>query len=194
MNLVDVVAVLAVIGYAVGGYRNGALTGALSVGGFLLGAVIGGRLATPISSRLSSGSAQIPIAVIVVVFCALIVQAVGVAVAIRARRRITWRPARAVDQSLGALLSAVGVLIVIWMLALPLASSPFVGLSRAVRESKVVHAVDDLMPGPVRSAYSSLRDLADRDGFPQVFGELQASNIRDVPAPSSGVTRSAAVV
>lgn len=193
MNLVDVIVIVAVIGYAFSGYRNGALIGALSVGGFLLGAVLGGRLAQPISTRLAHGSAQIPVAVLVVVVTALAVQALGVAVAYRLRRRITWRPARAVDQTFGAVLSAVGVLIVVWMLALPLASSPFVGMSRAIRESRVVHGVDDAMPGPVRSAYSSLRNLADRDGFPQVFGELQASHIRDVAPPDSALSGSASV-
>lgn len=193
MNLVDVIVIVAVIGYAFSGYRNGALAGALSVGGFLIGAVIGGRLAHPISTKLAHGSAQIPVAVLVVVFTALVVQALGVAVAFRLRRRLTWRPARALDQTFGAVLSAVGVLIVVWMVALPLASSPFVGVSRAIRESRVIHGVDDVMPGPVRSAYSSLRDLADRDGFPQVFGELQASHIRDVAPPNSALAGSAAV-
>lgn len=193
MNLVDVVVIVAVAGYAFSGYRNGALAGALSVGGFLTGAVIGGRLAGPLSSRLVHGNAQIPVAVLVVVLSVLLVQALGVAVAFRLRRRITWRPARALDRTLGAALSAVGVLVVVWMLALPLASSPFVRMSRAVRESRVVHAVDDAMPGPARAAYSSLRDLADRNGFPQVFGELQASHIRDVAPPNPALAGSAAV-
>ncbi len=193
MNLVDVIVIVAVIGYAFSGYRNGALIGALSVGGFLIGAVLGGRLAQPISTRLAHGSAQIPVAVLVVVFSALAVQALGVAIAYQLRRRLTWRPARAIDQTFGAVLSAVGVLIVVWMLALPLASSPFVGMSRAIRESSVIHGIDDAMPGPVRSAYSSLRDLADRDGFPQVFGELQASHVRDVAPPDSALSGSAVV-
>ena len=193
MNLVDLVVIVAVLAYAFSGYRAGALAGVLSVGGFLLGAVVGGRLAQPISTGLTHGSARIPVAVLVVVATALLVQAVGAAVAYRLRRQLTWRPARALDQTLGAVLSAVGVLIVVWMVALPLASSPFVGLSRAIRESRVVHGVDDAMPGPVRSAYSSLRDLADRDGFPQVFGELQATHIRDVAPPNSALARSAMV-
>ena len=128
------------------------------------------------------------------VFSALVVQAVGVWIAHQVRSRITWRPARAVDATLGAVLSALGVLVVVWMLALPLASSPFVGLSREIRESRVVHGIDDAMPGPVRSAYSSLRELADRDGFPQVFGELQATRIRDVTPPDAALARSGAVV
>jgi S1-C subfamily serine protease len=192
VNVVDVIVIVAVVVYAFSGYRNGAVAGALSVGGFLIGAVVGGRVAGPISSRLAHGTAQIPVAVLIVVACALLVQALGVAVAYRLRRRITWRPARALDQTLGAVLSAVGVLIVVWMLALPLASSPSVRVSRAIRESSVVHAIDGSMPGPVRSAYSSLRDLADREGFPQVFGELQASHIRDVAPPNPAVAGSAA--
>ena len=193
MNAVDVVAILAAIGYGFTGYRNGAVAGALSIGGFLLGAVLGGRLAGPISTRVAHGNGQVPVAIIVVVFSALVVQAAGVWLALRLRSQITWRPARALDSGLGAVLSAVGVLVVVWMLALPLASSPFVGLAREIRESRVVHGVDDAMPGPVRSAYSSLRDLADRDGFPQVFGDLQASHIRTVAPPDSALARSAVV-
>ena len=193
VNLVDVVAIVATISYAFTGYRNGAVAGALSIGGFLLGAVLGGRLAGPISDRFAHGNAQVPVAIVVVMFSALIVQAAGVWLALRLRQRIVWRPARVLDSGLGAVLSAVGVLVVVWMLALPLASSPFVGLAREIRESRVVHGVDDAMPGPFRSAYSSLRDLADRDGFPQVFGELQASHIRNVAPPDTALARSAVV-
>ena len=62
----------------------------------------------------------------------------------RLRGQITWTAARAFDSALGAVFSVLGVLAVAWMVALPLASAPYAQLARSVRESSVVHRLDDV--------------------------------------------------
>ncbi len=193
MNLVDLLIVALAVAYGVAGYRNGALAGALSFGGFIGGALLGAQLATPLGTRLAHGQAQVPVAVVCVLVIALAGQLLGVWIAGRLRSKITWHPARALDSGLGTVLSVVGVLVVSWMLAVPLASSPFPGVSREVRSSAVVHSIDAAMPGPVREVYSSLRQVIDRTGFPEVFGALQPSRILGVDPPDSALARSAAV-
>ena len=194
MNLVDLVVLVAAVGYALTGWRNGALAGLFSIGGFVAGAVIGAQLAHPISAALVGGDGQVVLSLVVLIAVALLGQALGAFVAARLRAQLIWRPARTVDSSLGAVLSVAGVLLVAWMVALPLASVPVPALAREIRESRVIHGVDDVMPAPVRQVYSSLRDsIVEQSGFPAVFGALSPSRILTVPAPNSALGRSAAV-
>jgi S1-C subfamily serine protease len=109
------------------------------------------------------------------------------------RQRITWRHARALDSGIGSALGIVSVLLVAWMVAVPLASSPYPSLSSAVRRSTIVRSVDGVMPSPVRDTYSSLRRFIDRSGFPPVFGDLQSTRIVDVGPPDPNLLRSPAV-
>lgn len=190
MNFVDVVIVLAAIGYGVAGFRNGLLAGAFSLGGFILGAVAGSQIARPLGRSLAHGNAQVPIAIVCLLFCALFGQFLGVWVATLLRRRMTWHPARNIDAGLGAVLGVLGVLFVSWMIALPLASAPYPSLARQVRQSAIVHAVDTTMPDPMRRVYSNVRSFVDRSDFPQVFGALGSTHIVDVPAPNQALLNS----
>jgi S1-C subfamily serine protease len=187
------VIIVAAIAYGIGGYRNGALIGAFSLIGFFGGAVLGAQFARPLGSRLAQGQAQVPIAIVCVLMTALIGQLIGVWLAGRLRQAIRWRPAQAVDSGIGAALGVVAVLLVAWMVAVPLASSPYPALSSAVRRSAIVRSVDDVIPGDVRTLYSSLRRYIDRSGFPPVFGDLQSTRIVDVRPPDPGLSRAVGV-
>ena len=195
MNIVDAVVLLLVGVYASAGYRSGLLSGALSIGGFIAGAVAGAKVAPTVSGHLTGadGSAHYPVGLVVLILGAMLGQIVGASVARRLRTRLTWTPARTVNSVLGATLSCLGVLFVVWILALPLASSPLPAVSREVRQSRIVHAVDAVVPDPVRSAYSTVRALAGRNGFPAVLGSLQATHINDVAPPAAAAVKSAAV-
>ena len=75
---------------------------------------------------------------------------------------------------LGALVSALAVLLVVWMVATPLAAAPYPRLAAAVRDSQLVRAIDEVVPRPVRALYSSLRDVVRAYDFPEVFGPAGA--------------------
>ena len=193
MTVVDWIIVIAAIGYAIGGFRNGAVIGLFSLVGFFGGAALGAQLARPLGSHLAGGQAQVPVAIV----CVLVVSLAGQLLAVWAgghlRERITWRPAQHVDAAIGAALGVLAVLLVAWMVAVPLASSPYPSLSSAVRRSVIVRGVDGVMPTPVRNVYSSLRRFIDRSGFPPVFGDLQTTRIVDVGPPDQRLLRSAGV-
>ena len=192
-DLLDLILLVAMLAYAVGGFRNGALLGGLSFAGFFGGAAVGAQLAKPLGRALANGAAQVPVAIVCVLFFAMVGQLVAVWVAGRLRSRVTWRPARRLDQVIGAMFSMLAVLLVAWMIALPLAFAPFPTLSGQVRRSVTIRAVDDTLPDSVRNLYSSLRRFVDRSGFPQVFGALQPTRIVDVPPADPALLRSASV-
>jgi len=192
-DLLDLIVVLLAIGYALGGFRNGAVLGALSFCGFFGGAAIGAQLAKPIGRVLANGGAQVPVAIVCVLFFALIGQLVAVWIGGRLRSRVTWQPARQLDRVVGGLFSVLAVLMVSWMVAVPLAVAPYPTVAGEVRRSVVIRAVDDALPTGVRNLYSSLRLFVDRSGFPQVFGTLQPTRIVDVPPADPALLHSAAV-
>lgn len=193
-DLLDLILVVVLIAYAIGGFRNGALIGGLSFAGFFGGGAIGAQLAKPLGKHLAHGQAQVPVAIVCVLFCAMLGQLLAVWVAGRIRSRVTVRPAaRRLDSGIGAVFSVLAVLLVAWMVAVPIASSPFPTLAGQVRRSVVIRAVDNAVPEQVRNLYSSLRLFIDRSGFPQVFGALQPTRIVDVPPADPTLLRSPAV-
>src|SRR5207253_1503198 len=109
------------------------------------------------------------------------------------RSRLVWRSAQRVDAAIGSALGICAVLLVAWMVAVPLASSPYPSLNMAMRGSSIIRKVDGVMPGNVRTLYSQLQRFIDRSGFPPVFGPLQSPRITDVKDPNPALARSAIV-
>jgi S1-C subfamily serine protease len=186
MNLLDWIILLAAVVYGFTGFRNGAVVGALSLVGFFSGAIVGAQLAEPLGSWLADGRAQVPIAVVCVLFTAMIGQMLGVFVGHRVRTRFIRNAGRHVDAAVGVALGVVSVLLVAWMVAVPLASSPYPSLASEASESSIVRGVDGVMPDGMRSLYGKLRGYLDQSGFPPVFGDLPSNSIVDVaPPPAS---------
>ncbi|WP_375493444.1 MarP family serine protease [uncultured Jatrophihabitans sp.] len=184
MNLLDIIIVLAAIAYGIGGFRSGAVIGVCSLIGFFGGAAIGAQLAEPLGSRVADGRAQVPVAIVCVLVLATIGQILAVYLGGRLKNRIVRGRGRPVDSAVGAVLGVLSVLLVAWMIAVPLASSPYPTLASEASQSKIVRGVNDSVPQGVRSLYSSLRAFLDQSGFPPVFGDLPPANIVDVPSPS----------
>jgi S1-C subfamily serine protease len=185
VNVLDLIVILAAIAYGIGGFRNGAVIGLFSMIGFFGGAVIGAQVAEPLGSRLADGRAQIPIAIICVLFVAMLGQLLGVWAAGHVRTRIVKDVGQVVDSGIGSALGVVSVLLVAWMVAVPLASSPYPSLSAAAVNSRIVRGVDNVMPKDVRTLYSSLRSFLNQSGFPPVFGDLPQTHIVKVAPPDS---------
>jgi S1-C subfamily serine protease len=184
VSLVDLVLVVLALVFAFSGFRQGLLVSATSFLGFFGGAIAGAQLSAPVADRVGgSNVAGVFAALVVVLAGALLGQVLAGAIGRALRRHVTWEPARMVDAVAGAVVSALAVLLVAWMVATPLASSPFTQVASSVRSSALVHAVDQAVPGPVRSVYASLRDAIDRRGIPDVLDPLTPTQSKEVAAP-----------
>ena len=194
MSIVDLVLILLALLFAFSGFRQGLIVSAASFLGFFGGAVLGAQLSGPVADRVGGSSvARVFAALVVVLAGALLGQVLAGALGRALRRRITWEPARMVDAVAGAVLSAAAVLLVAWMVATPLATSPFSSVAGQVRQSALVHAVDKAVPGSVRSIYDSLRDAIDRRGLPDVLDPLTPTRSRTVAAPDEALVKSPVV-
>jgi S1-C subfamily serine protease len=188
VNLLDLVIILAAIAYGIGGFRSGAVVGIFSLIGFFGGAVIGAQLAQPLGSRIVEGRAQVPVAIFCVLVLATLGQLVGVYAAGHVRSHlVVHEQTKILDSSIGAVLGVLSVLLVSWMVAVPLANSPYPGLASEASHSEIVRAVNGVVPGTFRNLYSSLRTFLDRSGFPPVFGDLPPTSIVSVPPPPANL-------
>ena len=187
-DLLDLALLVIAAAFAVSGYRQGFIIGALSFVGFLGGAVAGALFGPGISRAVVGGQTrQDLVAVVVLVLFAIIGQFATSAVGTALRSHMTWRPVTFLDSVGGAVVSVLSVLLIAWVIGSVLAASPFSGVVRQVNDSAVLRTVDRFMPTPARTMFSDFRRLLASGPFPQVFSGLGAAHALSVPPASSAV-------
>ena len=193
-DLLDLLLIGAGLLFAVSGYRQGFVVGALSFVGFLGGGVLGAQVA-PALAR-TGPLARFPqalVGLVVVFVLASLGQLLATTLGGVLRNRLVWRPARVVDAVAGAGVSVVSVLLVAWLVGTAVAGSRFTLLSSQVRRSEVLHAVDGVVPGQTRSLFTAFRRLVGDRGFPEVFGGLVPTRARPIEPPDPALARSRVV-
>jgi S1-C subfamily serine protease len=193
VNWIDLVLVISAISFAFSGYRQGFVVGVLAFLGFLGGGVLGLLVAPTAVSRLDAGAVQSLAAIAIVLLAATAGQVVLAWLGALVRDSITWQPARVIDATLGALVSVVAMLLVAWFLASSLRPGPVPAISRQVSDSRIITAVDGVMPESANTLFSSFRRVLDDSGLPTVFGGLSPESIRAVQPPKPEVARRAAI-
>jgi S1-C subfamily serine protease len=190
VNWLDIVLAVSAISFAFSGYRQGFVVGVLAFIGFLGGGVLGLLFAPTAVARLNTGAFQSLVAIALVLFAATLGQVALAWVGAIMRDRITWHPARVVDAGLGALVSVLALLLVSWFLASSLRPGPLPALSRQISDSRIITAVDGVMPESANTLFSSFRRVLDDSGLPTVFGGLSPERIRAINPPQPEVARS----
>ncbi|GIG63872.1 MarP family serine protease [Phytomonospora endophytica] len=193
-TLVDIVIVLLALMFAINGYRQGFVVGAMSFLGFFGGALIGVNLAPYLIGYFDAPLTRVIVALVAVFGLAVAGQAGMATIGARVRGAMRRNGTRTLDHIGGAIVSLLAVLLVAWMVATPLAYSSIPGLAAAVRNSSIVHVIDDSVPDPVKGVYDALRRTVDTNGFPDVFGGLGPTNPHEVAAPNEELKKLPAVV
>jgi S1-C subfamily serine protease len=192
-SVIDLVLVVLLLIFAFNGYRQGFLVGLLSFVGFFGGAVLGLQLGPLVARRFDSDPTRVLVSIVAIFGLAIVGQAITGFVGARLRNAISNRHAQRFDDLGGALVSAVAVLLVIWLVAAPLSQSSLPWLARSVRSSAILGVVDKVMPDQARALSEALRDTVNTRGFPEVFDGLVPTRVRDVPAPDSSLSGSPVV-
>ncbi|MET0997414.1 MAG: MarP family serine protease [Marmoricola sp.] len=189
MNFLDWCLVVLTLAYALSGYWQGFITGACATAGLLLGGLAGIWLA-PVLLGDAAPSLWVSLgALFVVLVMASVGQAILQFVGTRLRARITWQPIRAVDAIGGSVLSVVAVLVVAWMLGVAISGSRIPGISPQVRDSRVLVAVNDVMPVRAQQALRSFDDVVGSSFFPRYLEPFAPERIVKVPVADRRVLR-----
>lgn len=194
MSFVDVLVVLLVIAAAISGFRQGLITAMFTLITAVAGAIAAIRLAPLLMELVDDSTAKIAIGIACVVVGVGIGEVAGSTVGKAISKKVSWRPAQAVDRTLGLFGYSIAVLIVIWLIAVPLASVPVPWLSSAIRGSAVLGTVDEVMPAQAQDVSSRLREVFNDSGFPAILDPLAPTpnTSVDPPDPAAGSTAAVA--
>ncbi|MEV4437613.1 MarP family serine protease [Streptomyces sp. NPDC049577] len=193
MNLLDLLLMLIVLGYAVSGYRRGLVASVILLAGFLGGAVLGVWALPFILRPFEAGTTT---AAVVAVLAVLIPAGLGHALAGRLawklRARLTWAPVRGLDGAGGAAVNSLAVLLVGWVAASVLVSANSAPLTQQIKDSALLNAVQRAMPEQAPTWFSRTTDALAGAGFPQVFNPFENEPATGVAKPSGDAVTVAA--
>ncbi|WP_267244257.1 MarP family serine protease [Streptomyces sp. PR69] len=194
MNVLDILLLVAAVWFAIVGYRQGFVVGILSVIGFLGGGLVA-VYALPVlwdhlTNNTEVSTAAAIAAVVIVIVCASVGQAVTTHLGNKLRRYITWSPARALDATGGALVNVVAMLLVAWLIGSNLAKTSLPPFGKEARNSKVLQGVHRLMPDQASTWFDDFSSVLAQNGFPQVFTPFSNEPITEVQAPDPALAGS----
>ncbi|WP_159944309.1 MULTISPECIES: MarP family serine protease [unclassified Nocardiopsis] len=186
--MLDVVLVVLLLLFAVTGYRQGFIVGVFSFAGFIGGGVLAALTAPDhIQNWVDDPGRQALLAIAVVFLAAALGQFLCSYVGTLVRNRVTWDSARVADAVGGALVSGVSVLLVAWFIGSTVANSALPFVAGQVKESRILQAVDTLMPESAHHGFSTFRRIVDQSAFPQVFSGLGTGELAEVEPPDPDV-------
>ncbi|MFJ9658248.1 MarP family serine protease [Streptomyces griseoflavus] len=193
MNLLDILLLLVVLAYAASGYRRGLLAGCVSLAGFVGGAVVGVWILPWVMDLVTAGTTRATVtAVFTVLLPAVVGHELAGRLALRLRRELDRGPLRVADGLGGAAANSVAVLIVAWVVASVLGASSSPLVTSAIRDSRLLGAVQDVMPDTTPAWFSRATSALTEAGFPQVFNPFENESTAEVAEPSGDSVTAAA--
>ena len=179
LNLLDLLILTVVIYAIVRGAKTGLARQFFSLGGFLLGLIMGALLAPYISRLVSDPTGKEIMIIAVVLGCTAVMSGLGEYLGIVLAKQEKRLHLGKIDNVLGAVFGAVMVLIGAWLIAGMLVGTQYQSLNQLFSGSGTIRLLDETLP-PAPSILSRLERLVDPNGFPQVFAGLE-------PAPSGPI-------
>jgi S1-C subfamily serine protease len=198
VNWVDLLVIVLALLAAISGARQGVVIALPALIGVVAGAVAGIRLAPLVVELFDNPAAKVAFAVATLVFLVALGETFGVWAGRRfkaaVKQRVNTQKLSGIDQTLGAIVQGVVVLLVAWLIAVPLTGvAALPGLARAINNSLVLGAVDRTVPAQAESLPADLRKLLDVSGFPSIVDPFQKTEVAETAPPDMALQDSAIV-
>ena len=193
----DVICVLVLLAYGIGGLRSGFIATGFSLVGFLAGGILGLIVVPQVRDLLPSSGVNLwlqPLIVIVVtLLMALLGQLLGGVVGRRLSRDLTGGPVYWANAFGGLVVAVATTAVALWLVAGAVRATSAGGLSSAVASSRILTTIDSHMPGAVSQAAADLRGRVVAAGLPQVFAGLSPEPIEPAAEPDAGALDGSAI-
>jgi S1-C subfamily serine protease len=187
-DLLDLVLVVLAAAFAVSGYRQGFIVGALSFIGFVGGAVLGAEFGPVISRVIVGGlTQQAVVAVVLLVSAAILGQFIASSIGAAVRQSVTSPSSTVLDSIGGSAVSVLSMLLIAWAIGSVLTASSFPVVVGQVNDSVVLSTMDKIMPSKAKTMFSDFRRLLSSGPFPQVFSGIGAARLFAVSPPDPAV-------
>src|SRR5215204_6878284 len=162
------------------GARTGFLAGVFSLVGVVVGASVGSRIAHSLMPADGNPIYGAGITLGSILAFAVLGEVVARTIGGSLRNRLSSPASEALDSLGGAALGFALSLVLVWAVGIfALQSPPLAGLDPAVRESRILHSLNERMPSELLT-----RAVADLEPLPQIHGPEP-----DVAAPSGSIVR-----
>ncbi|MBG6179518.1 MarP family serine protease [Arthrobacter sp. CAN_A1] len=184
-TILDILLVLALVGYLVAGLRNGFLVTLGGIAGFVAGAVAAFFAIPLVSEWVPDDAWRLPAIILTALVLVVIGQALGSRLGGAIRRALDFRPIRTVDRLLGGAVNVVVAALVMSMLAFSIGTLGMPFLSQSIASSQVIRGIDNLTPAPVRTWMAQLRTIAVDDGIPTILESVAPA--APLPVPDAAV-------
>ena len=184
VNGLDYVLLVLFVIVCVRGGRQGGLSQIASYGTAALGLLVGALVAPDIAAALADGPGVTLslITLTVLLACLLIAQSIGIAIGMRLHDAAERAGVGAFDAVAGVAVSALGLVLTIWLLAGPLSRGPSPALANSLRASRVVSLIDARLPAPP-DVIARVGTYLDQQGFPEVVSGIDPT-VTAPPAPT----------
>jgi S1-C subfamily serine protease len=179
--ILDIVLLVALVGYAVYGYRAGLVVSLGGILGIIIGALAAFFAIPLVAAWVSDSVWRVPAVLLAMVLLLAAGQVLGLAVGRVIRRGLDRTPLKAFDRLLGALLDLVVAALLASMLAFSVSALGVPFLSQAIASSRVLSTVNALTPDPAKAFLAQLRSTVVEDGLPVIVGALAPQSA--APAP-----------
>ncbi|MEX3504074.1 MarP family serine protease [Corynebacterium sp. LK2510] len=183
--IVDAVIVLMIAGAFVSGWRQGAFSAVLSAVGIIAGLVVGLAVAPFVVGLAPTQVLRVVLLLAVVVLFAALGNTVGGLIGSQLRDRARFRSTLTVDSVAGALFQSVAFTLVVWFISIPLAFALPGAAGTALRESRVLSAIDRAAPAGFESLPARFAALLDDSGLPPLVSPFQTPGVVAVDAPDA---------
>jgi len=191
VNLLDFFIIFVALAAAARGVASGFLRQVGSLGGFVLGLLLGAWL-TPIMTQALPASAARPVLALIFFFAvAFTLSGVGEIIGVHLAGLMKRVGLDAVDGVLGAVLGFGGALLALWLLASTFAGSVGPVLAADIGNSSILRLLDRHLP-PAPEVTARLEHAIGASRFPRVFAGLEPTPAPPVTGPNAAVVNAAA--
>ena len=191
--IVDGSIVVAVLAAMTSGWRQGGLASLLSAVGILAGFIIGLGVAPLVLQITDQVGIRFLLALGMLILLIGLGQLLGSALGHAIRDRMKTKSGQRVDSSFGAILMSVFSLVLIWLIATPMATSLSNSVGKGVRESAILREVNKVMPDELTQLPRSISGMLNDSGLPPVMMPWEDGSSVDVEAPNIEVADQAMV-
>lgn len=191
--IVDGFIVVAVLAAMTTGWRQGGLASLLSAVGILAGLIIGLGVAPMVLQITDQVGIRFLLALGMLILLIGLGQLLGSALGHAIRDRMKTKSGQRVDSSFGAILMSVFSLVLIWLIATPMATGLSNSVGKGVRESAILREVNKVMPDELTQLPRSISGMLNDSGLPPVMMPWEDGSSVDVEAPNIEVADQAMV-
>jgi S1-C subfamily serine protease len=194
VNWVDIAVLVIAAGVALLGARQGLVVALPSIVLLIAGVVVGLKLAPALVAHIDSAALRAVVSIAVPIVIGGIGETAGAALGTGIKRHIRSRKVTRLDNTLGALLQAAMVFVVAWLALFSLtALSGAPALVSAINDSRVLGAVNAVMPQTARRVPAELKKQLAPNGLPPVSSPFSRVPVGSVEAPDESLDSAPAV-